>query len=284
MGDSIAAAALKVGKNTRRNAAGMQQQALRHRARAYSRFFDRVEYIQNVDPSTNYPFRGCMDTPCQDRCSRLQDPLDPRKQTSLPLEMTGYAMITLHAGMTKYRAWIPLVLCLCATGSFFLPWITPPMQQKPVRSEVAFPPQNAHPRYISDQDVAWSGWDLLRDRHDDYTQQIERDLFPEDNTLVWPDTQTYVPLTMFPAMLLFLYSWYTPMRFLRALLSRVSIGGLMLTIIAIMSIKFTASLGFNTDPYSHTTFFYRSTRTYGVYGTSILLLALLVLQFESLDD
>jgi hypothetical protein len=192
-------------------------------------------------------------------------------------------MITRCAWTAKYREWIPLVLCLCATGSFFLPWITPPMQQRPSRSGVAFPPHNAHPHYISDQDVAWSAWDLLRERHDDYIQQIERDLFPEEHTLVWPATQTLAPLSMFPAMLLFLYAWYTPIRFLRPQLSRISIGGLMLAIIAIMSIKFTASLDFNTEPYSHTTFFYRSTLAYGTYSTSMLLLALLVLQFENLD-
>jgi hypothetical protein len=193
-------------------------------------------------------------------------------------------MTMFHTWTTKYRAWIPLILCLCAAGSLFLPWMRPPMQRKPVYAEVGASHGAMHPVYIDQRDELWSGWDLLHDGHDDYTHQIERDLIREDPTLVWPDTQTRMPLSIFPALLLFLYTWYSPFRFLRALLSRISIGLFLFSIIAIMSITFTASLDFNTEPYSHTTFFYRSTRMYGVYSTSMLLLTLLVLQFEAFGD
>jgi len=158
------------------------------------------------------------------------------------------------------------------------------MQQKPVYAEVGASHGAMHPVYIDQRDVLWSGWDLVRAGNDDYSQQIERDLVHDDPTLVWPDTQTYLPFSIFPAMLLFLYTWYTPIRVLRPLLSRISIGLFLFSIIAIMSVKFTASLAFREHPYSHTTFFYRSSLTYGVYSTSTLLFTLLVLQFESLGD
>jgi hypothetical protein len=193
-------------------------------------------------------------------------------------------MIARSAWMRKHRAWIPAILCLLATGSFFLPWMAPPMQQKPVYAEVGYPPANMYPPYVYQERVTWNGWDIVRNTHDDYLDQIKRDLFPRDPTLVWPDTQTRIPLSIFPALLLFLYTWYTPIRFLRALLLRVSIGVFLFSIIAIMSIKFSARLTFDTAPYAHTTFFYRSTLTYGAYSTSMLLLTLLVLQFEALGD
>jgi hypothetical protein len=158
------------------------------------------------------------------------------------------------------------------------------MQQKPVYAEVGYPPANMHPPYVYQERVIWNGWDIVRNTHDGYPHQIKRDLFRENPTLLWPNTQTYLPFSIFPAMVLFLYTWYTPFRFLRALLSLVSIGVLLFSIIAIMSIKFTARLAFDTAPYSHTTFFYRSTLTYGAYSTSMLLLTLLVLQFEALGD